>query len=155
MAERCSSNLRPILDRHTFGGIHAFPLSGLPVQYCSFAGFTSPTDVRALVTSPPGFDITADSVPSTGLDSDEVKQRMTELAVEFFSAKLDQDGDGVPDAADNCRDTANADQADADGDGTGDACDPTPPARPRRPSSSPDPSRPTRPVRAARPSPTR
>ncbi len=41
----------------------------------------------------------------------------------------DADGDGVPDAVDNCPDTANADQADADGDGIGDACDsgfPTP-----------------------------
>ena len=35
----------------------------------------------------------------------------------------DADGDGVPDDADNCPATANADQADADGDGIGDACD--------------------------------
>jgi len=35
----------------------------------------------------------------------------------------DADGDGVPDDADNCPVTANADQADADGDGIGDACD--------------------------------
>lgn len=35
----------------------------------------------------------------------------------------DQDGDGVADAADNCPQAVNADQADADGDGAGDACD--------------------------------
>ena len=35
----------------------------------------------------------------------------------------DADGDGVPDEADNCPDTANAEQTDTDGDGTGDACD--------------------------------
>jgi len=35
----------------------------------------------------------------------------------------DRDGDGVPDASDNCADTWNADQADADGDRIGDACD--------------------------------
>jgi hypothetical protein len=35
----------------------------------------------------------------------------------------DGDGDGVPDSADDCRDYANADQADADRDGFGDACD--------------------------------
>ena len=35
----------------------------------------------------------------------------------------DADGDGVPDARDNCPQVANADQADSDGDKIGDACD--------------------------------
>jgi hypothetical protein len=35
----------------------------------------------------------------------------------------DTDGDGVPDADDNCPAVANADQANADGDGLGNACD--------------------------------
>ena len=51
---------------------------------------------------------------------------MTELAVDFFGLRLERDGDGVPDAADNCPGTANPGQADADSDGTGDACDATP-----------------------------
>jgi len=38
----------------------------------------------------------------------------------------DSDGDGVPDAIDNCPDVPNPDQADWDGDGVGDACDPNP-----------------------------
>jgi thrombospondin type 3 repeat protein len=38
----------------------------------------------------------------------------------------DADGDGVPDASDNCPADANPGQLDTDGDGTGDACDPTP-----------------------------
>lgn len=37
----------------------------------------------------------------------------------------DADGDGIPDADDNCPQTPNPDQADADNDGTGDACDTT------------------------------
>ena len=38
----------------------------------------------------------------------------------------DGDGDGAPDATDNCIDTANSDQVDTDGDGLGDACDAEP-----------------------------
>ena len=38
----------------------------------------------------------------------------------------DSDGDGVPDARDDCPAVANADQRDTDGDGIGDACDPCP-----------------------------
>ncbi len=39
------------------------------------------------------------------------------------SAGPDADGDGIPDASDNCPMVPNANQADADGDAIGDACD--------------------------------
>lgn len=39
---------------------------------------------------------------------------------------MDRDGDGVPDAQDNCPDEPNPDQSDRDGDGAGDACDKQP-----------------------------
>ena len=40
-----------------------------------------------------------------------------------FAAVADRDGDGVPDAKDNCRDLPNANQRDTDGDGYGNLCD--------------------------------
>ncbi|MDA0180406.1 thrombospondin type 3 repeat-containing protein [Solirubrobacter phytolaccae] len=40
---------------------------------------------------------------------------------------IDRDGDGVPDATDNCPDVANSDQADGDADGVGNVCDVLPP----------------------------
>ncbi|HXH91979.1 MAG TPA: GDSL-type esterase/lipase family protein [Thermoanaerobaculia bacterium] len=42
------------------------------------------------------------------------------------AATVDQDGDGIPDACDNCPATSNVSQTDTDGDGIGDACDPCP-----------------------------
>lgn len=41
-----------------------------------------------------------------------------------IAAPLDTDGDGIPDATDNCPTVANKDQADLDADKIGDACDP-------------------------------
>ncbi len=42
----------------------------------------------------------------------------------------DADGDGAPDAADNCPETSNPNQADSDGDGVGDLCEAPPPPVP-------------------------
>jgi hypothetical protein len=44
----------------------------------------------------------------------------------FAQTLPDVDGDGIPDAEDNCLSVSNADQADADGDRFGDACELTP-----------------------------
>ena len=45
------------------------------------------------------------------------------VEVPLCGADPDTDGDGVKDSADNCKDDANGDQANADGDGQGDVCD--------------------------------
>ena len=47
----------------------------------------------------------------------------TDPAYNVVTTFLDSDGDGVPDATDNCPNDANADQADGDGDDVGDVCD--------------------------------
>jgi predicted dienelactone hydrolase len=85
-----------ILDRHTITGILVAPtasLSGKAMDYCSFATFTDPTDPTEVLPlirelTEPGFIITPDNVPTTGLDTDTVKQTVTELAVPFFDHAL-------------------------------------------------------------------
>jgi len=77
-----------ILDLHTFTGIVNAPTSGKAIDYCPFATFTNPTDIRGLVASLTGFAVTQDNVPTTGLDTERVKHKMTALAVIFFGTAL-------------------------------------------------------------------
>lgn len=53
---------------------------------------------------------------------------MTDAAAETPNTMsvVDDDGDGVPDAADNCRNADNPDQQDTDDDGLGDPCEAEP-----------------------------
>jgi hypothetical protein len=54
---------------------------------------------------------------------------LVDAALEVDAAEAgiaDRDGDGVPDAIDNCPDMPNPDQSNVDGDALGDACDPCP-----------------------------
>ena len=55
----------------------------------------------------------------------EITTTTTTMPISTTSTTVvfDMDGDGIPDAQDNCPTTYNPDQADADGDGIGDACD--------------------------------
>ncbi len=46
--------------------------------------------------------------------------------IQAIYGSRDTDGDGIPNASDNCPSIPNPTQADADGDGVGDACDPCP-----------------------------
>ena len=71
-------------------------MSGKAVHYCAAGFFTSPVDITELTRStpntefPPTVGTICDftSIPCTGLDTDAVKLQMTQLAVEFFTAKL-------------------------------------------------------------------
>ncbi|MBW2107067.1 MAG: thrombospondin type 3 repeat-containing protein [Deltaproteobacteria bacterium] len=72
------------------------------------------------------FDGSADVGTGGGVvfvDMDQATPGVTPPTLVGIAATLDTDADTIPDALDNCRQTANADQADADGDGIGDVCE--------------------------------
>jgi hypothetical protein len=90
-----------ILDRHTFELTALAPpagASGKAVYYCAPSFFTSPVDIRPLLTATPNAEYppavvsggvcSTTSVPCTGLDTDQVKLQMSALAVDFFTRKL-------------------------------------------------------------------
>jgi hypothetical protein len=81
------------------------------------AGFSLETPVAADTVQVPN--------PLGGLDAAVPKDYFFSFVNGHLAgaAPLDSDGDGVPDASDNCPDVANPDQGDRDGDRTGDACD--------------------------------
>lgn len=63
-----------------------------------------------------------------GANPNDVYPAVYQLAVSFVGSGIappptDSDGDGVPDATDNCPTVQNPDQRDSDGDGAGDVCD--------------------------------
>lgn len=57
------------------------------------------------------------------LPVDGVSVGRGDIVISGVAPPSDVDGDGVPDAADNCANVSNPAQSDADGDGIGDACD--------------------------------
>ena len=86
-------NTRAILDLKTLKGLVIAPLHRRAMDFCRFEAFTNPTDptdhtLADLVASLTGFRVTPDNVPTTGIDSAEVKNRVVELAVTFFQQVL-------------------------------------------------------------------
>jgi Thrombospondin type 3 repeat len=67
-------------------------------------------------------DLPAAVIPNASFGYDNVLLQ----AMKADEPPLDTDGDGIPDADDNCPTAFNPDQADNDGDGIGNACDSTP-----------------------------
>lgn len=120
-------NPKAILDLHTTRGIvtpgtpvNPTGTSGNAMQYCPYASFTNPTDIRPLVASltRSGFP---GNVPTTGLTTETVKQRLTDYAVDqmtdppqeysavkFFGEKLKR-GEGEHDADEDEHDEEDAD----------------------------------------------
>lgn len=85
------------------------------------------TQTYALPMCSPAVDL--DATCSTVLSTDQrgyirpVGSGCDAGSFEFDSVRSDTDGDGTPDACDNCPDTSNRDQKDSNGDGIGNACE--------------------------------
>ncbi len=81
-----AASTRAILDLHTIRMLvtNPNPSIGVSMDYCGFETFTDPSDIRPLVASLTGFNVTPTNVPRTGVDSTEVKDDVIELAVVFF-----------------------------------------------------------------------
>ena len=86
-----AANPRAILDLHTIRGIVTFPPLGVAMDFCGFETFTTPSDIRPLVFQLTGFNVTPTNVPRTGLDSTQVNEKVTELAVAFFGRVFELD----------------------------------------------------------------
>ena len=180
-AEAVSTNPNPILDRHTFGLIAASPpgfLSGKAVHYCNAGTFTAPVNIEQLVAATPNAEYgctgatcgvipptsgpststcvtTITTLPCTGLDTDEVSEQMTEMAVGSSA----EGSNATATASRTPATTAPAPPTPArpTPTRTAPATRATPPrkARHRPRSSSPGTSPRTRPAPPARPSPSR
>ncbi|MGQ0619172.1 MAG: choice-of-anchor Q domain-containing protein [Panacagrimonas sp.] len=83
-----------------------------------------PTRTHALEADSLAIDGAGDCV---GLDQRGITRPQRDACdIGAFEAEPDDDGDGVPDAMDNCPSVVNPGQTDTDEDGIGDACDDSP-----------------------------
>lgn len=82
--------------------------------------FTTNTSNTGGVSANSLFDVGGVAVDAKGdvVAGDRLNNRVLR-----YNSAPDADGDGIPDASDNCPNNANANQANADGDSMGDACD--------------------------------
>ncbi|KRA31452.1 MULTISPECIES: PxKF domain-containing protein [unclassified Nocardioides] len=97
--------------------------SSFVFESCSDQAFTFTPTATGETTISFGF-VSVDGF--TGVDGDDFDisgMTFKLVVVDGEDEPADGDGDGVPDADDNCPGVANGDQADADGDGAGNACD--------------------------------
>jgi predicted dienelactone hydrolase len=89
-------NSRAFLDRDTVSRLVIDVVNGTPLDWCSFPTFVDPTDIRPLIFSLSGVNVTEDNVPRDGLDVGDVDRLMRLLTVSFLDSVLDAHGaDGI------------------------------------------------------------
>jgi hypothetical protein len=111
----------------TFAGSEAgsftCALDGAPPVGCA-----SPYTVGGLAAGPHRLDVAAvDAYGRTDDSPARASWTVSFASVQAAPGPVDADGDGVPDAIDDCPAVANPTQADGDHDGVGDACEVAPP----------------------------
>jgi len=78
---------RAIGEQLTLENIMVSANSGTPIDYCTFDYFVEPVDIRPVVKTMTGFDVTPDNVPRQ-LDTVTAMRVVLELANSFFDATL-------------------------------------------------------------------
>ena len=93
------ASTRAVLDSHMMSHLSTGGRTGnagSSTDYCRYDTFVNPVDIRPVTFALSGFNVTPYNVPTTGLDTDEVRQGVTEMAVAFFGTVLKRVGnDGV------------------------------------------------------------
>ncbi|MFO0611071.1 MAG: thrombospondin type 3 repeat-containing protein [Polyangiaceae bacterium] len=105
-----ASTLAPTCVPDTDGAYNGVTVGGLPSGASAGSGGASMKILAAFC----------------GVDADCPQGELCDFAADACSSSTDLDGDGVPNASDDCVHVPNPDQADADMDGVGDACEPPP-----------------------------
>jgi predicted dienelactone hydrolase len=87
---------RAIGEQLFFENIMLAATSGIPLDYCRFDSFVDPVDIRPLVKTVTGLDVTEDTVPRQ-LDVVTTMRVVVELATDFFGAALGKRDEGDAD----------------------------------------------------------
>lgn len=104
------------------GGFFLNDLPGLILHEIGHALGIDHSDVATAVMCGWPHACTYDDVATYVINREPEADDVAALAT-LYGPPADGDGDGVPDAADNCSELANADQLDTNGDGYGNLCD--------------------------------